>query len=101
MPEGRVLVIGSAGIDVKAIAPEPVLWDTTNLGRVRTSVGGVARNIAENLAQLEVETQLLTAVGRDSFGRQVLRHSRDHGVDCGHVRALRDAHTSSRVSIMK
>lgn len=101
MPEGRVLVIGSAGVDVKAIAPEPVLWDTTNLGEVRTSVGGVARNIAENLAQLEVDTWLLTAVGRDAFGRQVLRYSRDRGVDCDHVRAIRDALTSSRVSIMK
>ncbi len=101
MPEGRVLVIGSAGVDVKAVAPEPLLWDTSNLGDVRTSVGGVARNIAENLAQLEVDTGLLTAVGRDSFGRQVIRHSKERGVDCSHVRAIRSGRTSSRVSIMK
>ena len=56
MAEGHVLVIGSAGIDVKALAPSPLHWDTTNLGEVRSSVGGVARNIAENLARLEIET---------------------------------------------
>ena len=101
MAKGQVLVIGSAGIDVKAVAPQPLLWDTSNFGDVRQSVGGVARNIAENLARLEVETLLLTAVGRDAPGRRVLRQSRDRGVNCKHVRALENMRTSSSVSILK
>ncbi len=101
MADGYVLVIGSAGVEVKAVAPEPLLMDASNLGEIRTSVGGVARNIAENLARLEVETVLLTAVGRDAPGRRALRQSRDRGVNCKHVRALQAARTCGRVSIVK
>lgn len=101
MAEGYVLVVGSAGIDVRAVAPEPLLWDTSNLGEVRSSVGGVARNIAENLAHLEIDTLLLTAVGRDASGRRVVRHSKDRGINCAHVRAIDGARTSERVSIMR
>lgn len=101
MAEGYVLVIGSAGIDIKVRASEPLLWDTSNLGEVRTSVSGVARNIAENLARLEVETLLLTAVGRDANGRRVIRQSKERGVDCKHARAVEGRRTSGMVSLLK
>ncbi len=101
MANGHVLVIGSAGIDIKASAPEPLLTDTSNLGQVRSSVGGVARNIAENLARLEIETLLLTAVGRDAAGRRVLRQSKERGVICKHTRVLASARTCGTVAILK
>ncbi|HVU10644.1 MAG TPA: PfkB family carbohydrate kinase [Phototrophicaceae bacterium] len=101
MAEGHVLVIGSAATNITALAPEPLLWDSANLGEVHNSVGGVARNIAENLARLEVETLLLTAVGRDVPGRRVIRQSKDRGVNCQHVRAVRDARTCTVVSVLK
>ena len=86
MDEGHVLVIGSAGIDVKGRPNRDLEWETTNQGRVRNSVGGVARNIAENLARLEVETILLTAVGKDAAGRRVIRTCEDAGIDCQSTR---------------
>ncbi len=48
-----------------------------------------------------MSTTLLTAVGRDAEGRRVIRYSREHGVDCSHVRALKSERTSSRVTILK
>ena len=100
MAEEHVLVIGSAGIDVKARAQESLHWDTANFGEVHTSVGGVARNMAENLARLEVDTLLLTAVGKDECGRRVIRQSKERGVICQHARALDSVHTGGTVSLL-
>jgi pseudouridine kinase len=100
MDEGHVLVIGSAGIDVKGRPLQELEWETSNLGRVRNSVGGVARNIAENLARLEVETILLTAVGGDSAGRSVLRKCNHAGINCSYVRAIPQGRTGMYMALL-
>mgnify|MGYP005840348269 FL=1 len=101
MDDGYVLVIGSAGIDVKGRPTQELTWGAPNMGFVRNSVGGVARNVAENLARLEVPTVLLSAVGDDDEGRRVLAHSADHGVDCSRVRVVAGAHTGVYLALLK
>lgn len=96
----HVLVIGAAGIDVKAMPYEMVDWKTDNLGQVRNAVGGVARNIAENLARLEVPTILLSAVGRDLMGTRVLKKTRDGGVRCTYVRRIEGERTGNHVALL-
>jgi pseudouridine kinase len=100
MDEGYVLVIGSAGIDIKGSALEPLQWGVPNLGRVRNRVGGVARNIAENLARLEIETILLTAVGDDAEGDRVLDHCEDNGIDCSYTRIVENARTGTYMALL-
>ncbi len=95
MEDGYVLVIGSAGIDIKGKPESTLEWGHTNLGRVRTSVSGVARNIAENLARLEVRTVLISAVGHDAAGSRVLRKCKASGIDVAHVRVMARAATAS------
>jgi pseudouridine kinase len=101
MDEGYVLVIGSAAIDVTGRPQADLAWQTSNVGRVRTAVGGVARNIAENLARLEVDTVLLTAVGQDSAGRRVTRKCEASGIDCSHVRVVRGMSTAATMTILQ
>jgi len=67
-----VLVIGAAGIDSKGRASVPLTLGTSTPGIVRVSVGGTARNVADNLARLGVETVLISAVGEDNSGKRVL-----------------------------
>ncbi|MEO0562925.1 MAG: PfkB family carbohydrate kinase, partial [Chloroflexota bacterium] len=98
---GYVLVIGSSGIDIKARPDAPFVLETSNLGRVRNSLGGVARNIAENLARLEVQTILLTAVGEDAEGDRVLRESEDAGINCQHVRRVAEVQTGTSFSLLR
>ena len=101
MDDGYVLVIGSAQIDIKGHPAEAIHWNATTSGRVRNSVGGVARNIAENLARLEVETVLLTAVGGDDQGKRILDQCEAHGVDCTQVRVVPDMRTCTHLSLLK
>lgn len=99
MDEGYVLVIGSAGIDIKGRPDGALKWKAQNLGRIRNNVGGVARNIAENLARLEVETHLLTAVGQDTMGRRVLKKCKTSGIRCDHVRIVAGLSTATTLTL--
>jgi pseudouridine kinase len=76
-----VLVIGAAGIDSKGRAQAPLTHGTSTPGIVRVSVGGTARNVADNLARLGVETVLLSAVGGDASGRRVLQNAAEVGLN--------------------
>lgn len=101
MDEGYVVVVGSAGIDIKGRPLDELHWESSNIGIVRNSVGGVARNIAENLACLEVPTVLLTALGRDVEGERVFAHCLDHDIDCKNLLMINGARTGTYLSLLK
>lgn len=79
-----VVLIGSACFDIKGTiagrGADRVYPFSSNPGRVRVSLGGTARNIAESLARLDVPVRLLTAVGDDDAGRQIVERTRAAGV---------------------
>lgn len=80
--EHRVLVVGASGLDMKVRPREtPVSLGQSNPGKIRWGWGGVARNIAENLARLGAEVHLLTAVGNDNWGRDLVEQLSALGVD--------------------
>jgi pseudouridine kinase len=100
--DGHVLVIGAAGLDMKARPyAMPLLEGTSNPGRIRNSVGGVARNIAENLARLEVSTVLLSVVGDDAPGQRVLQQAEESGIDVSHVLVVEGARTGEWMGLMR
>lgn len=101
MSDGHVLVIGSAGVDIKARTGETLVWEQANAAVIRHSVGGVARNIGENLARLDVNTILLTAIGRDTQGKRVLNQCAAGGMDISRVRVVRGARTGTYVTLLK
>ncbi|MBN1287919.1 MAG: carbohydrate kinase family protein [Anaerolineae bacterium] len=99
--DGHVLVVGAAGIDIK-VTPEAdhLAAETSTPGHIRNSVGGVARNIAENLARLETPTVLLSAVGDDPPGRLVLNQTEASGVDISNVLVAPRARTGTWMGLM-
>ncbi len=80
-----VVVIGAASLDTKGRPKSSIVAGTSNPGYIRVSAGGVGRNVAENLARLGVPTLLLSAVGDDAVGRQILETTRAGGVDISRV----------------
>lgn len=75
-----VLVIGAACIDVKGRAFDRLHSGSSTPGLVRVSLGGTARNIAENLARLDMTVRLHTAIGDDQQGAQLAKQTREAGV---------------------
>ena len=73
MSEPYVLGIGAANIDVHGKSRVPIVMRDSNPGHLRTSAGGVTRNVLENLARLGVRTKLISAVGADLYGEMFIR----------------------------
>ncbi len=80
--EHQVLVIGAAALDVTVqVAVNEVGLGQSNPADIRSSWGGVARNIAENLALLGASVHLMTALGEDETGHNLVQHLHDVGVE--------------------
>ena len=80
-----VVVIGGSNFDVKARSGLPVTSGTSNPGNATMTAGGVGRNVAENLARLGDLVHLVSVVGRDSQGSNLLDHTATAGVRIEHV----------------
>jgi pseudouridine kinase len=96
----RILVIGSAGVDIIARASVTIQSGTSSPGVVRMSYGGVARNVAENLARLGLDVVLITAVGDDSPGRRLLENAAQAGINTDHAITLPTHSTGAYVAIL-
>ena len=68
----KVVVIGGAVLDILAYPKQKMVLYDSNPGYLKKSLGGVGRNISENLARLGVETTLLTVIGDDEAGKMIL-----------------------------
>ncbi|MEE1657839.1 carbohydrate kinase family protein [Microvirga sp. CF3062] len=69
---GRVLCIGGAAVDRKYQALGAIRPGTSNPVISERSFGGVARNVAENIARLGVMVSLASILGKDDNGRSLL-----------------------------
>jgi len=82
LPDHRpILCIGASNLDRKLRTLDTLSLGTSNPARQTESFGGVARNIAENLARLGAPTSLVTAVGSDASGRALLAYADETGID--------------------
>ena len=80
-PDSPVLVLGSTAVDTIAYPQTPLEEGVAVPAHMRTASGGVARNIAENLARLGQPVALISAVGADAAGDRLLTELQAVGVD--------------------
>ncbi|MCX7951074.1 MAG: PfkB family carbohydrate kinase [Clostridiales bacterium] len=95
-----VLVIGGANVDIQGFPKNKLKFKDSNPGVLNMSLGGVGRNIAENLARLNVNVKLITAVGEDMYGTKIMEHSKNIGIDMTESLVLSSANTSTYLSIL-
>ncbi len=82
LPDNRPIVcLGGANLDRKLRSHATLRMGTSNPARQDESFGGVARNIAENLARLATPVSLITVIGDDSSGKALLEHAEKIGID--------------------
>lgn len=79
--ELRAVVIGGVNIDIGGTSAAPVVAADSNPGRVEVSMGGVGRNIAEDLARMGMPVAMLTALGEDGHANELRAHSAQVGID--------------------
>jgi pseudouridine kinase len=78
----------------------PLIPGTSNPGNVTTDFGGVARNVAENLARLGRSVTMVSRVGDDENGAAVVAHLHSLGIDTSLVSVAARA-TASYTAILE
>lgn len=99
-PDGPVIVIGACGIDLVGRLAGELHPGTSNPSQIRTSFGGVAHNVAENLARFGQPVVLLTAVGADVSGEQLTQQLASAGVDVSMVLRIPDQPTGVYLAVV-
>ena len=79
--DAYIAVVGGVNIDVGGRSFSPLVSGDSNPGVIRSSLGGVGRNIAHNLALLSVPVKLVTALGDDDGARRIRESCRVLGID--------------------
>lgn len=83
-----VVVVGGAVIDMIGNISTHAIFKSSNPGTVRTSYGGVGRNIAEMVNNTGVNVCLATAVADDIGGRNMLEYTEKKGIDTSFIKVL-------------
>jgi len=99
MAEGA-LIIGAANFDIKGRMFHSPVITSSNASAIRTSFGGVARNVAENLARLGAPVTLLTAVGDDYAGEDILNTADDVGIDVSRALVIENETTGTYLAAL-
>lgn len=94
------MVVGGANMDVLARSNALMAAETSNPGRTVFTPGGVGRNLAENLARWGVPVRLVTRVGADALGRELLTKTEAAGVDISLVNPVQGAVTGTYVAVI-
>lgn len=83
--EPHVVVIGAVNVDIKGRPHRTMVPRTSNPGTIEISPGGVGRNIAENLARLNIKTTLISALSTDVFSKMLIDETKQPGVSFEHA----------------
>ena len=94
-----VVVVGGMNMDLVAQSTQAVIAGDSNPGRIQSAPGGVARNVAENLARLGHAAELFSLVGDDALGQSLLSATRAAGVGVDGVQILAGQGSSTYLSV--
>lgn len=98
--EPYVVVIGGSNMDILGTPETILIFEDSNPGKISLSLGGVGRNIAENLVKLDIRTKLLSAIGNDVYGDKITSECDVIGIEMEHVQRVKGVSTSVYLSIL-
>lgn len=97
---GYVIGIGAANMDVHGRSISSIKLRDSNPGRLNMSAGGVTRNILENLSRLGMNAQLISAIGRDPFGKGIIASCAAAGISTEHMLEIEGENSSSYIAML-
>lgn len=95
-----VVLIGAANLDVLGFTKDPLILKDSNPGHVRLCIGGVSRNIGENLTRIGLDTELITAVGSGIDGTFILSNCREIGIGTAYAAVVGNRPSSIYIALM-
>ena len=85
-----ILVIGAAFVDIKGFPADAYIPTGRNVGQIEYVHGGVARNVVEDIANVELRPTYLGIVDDTPLGDAVLKKLKNHKVNVDYVLTIPD-----------
>lgn len=85
-----IVVVGNVFVDIKGFPDNKYIPAGRNAGSVEIVHGGVGRNVAEDIANVELRPRFVSMVDDTAQGEEVLRKLRRHKVDTRFVARVPD-----------
>ena len=86
-----IVVIGTVFVDIKGFPNDIYLPEGRNAGRIEFIHGGVARNVVEDVANLELRPTFISAIDDTAMGEDVLNKLKRHKVNTEYVKVYPDS----------
>ena len=83
-----IVVVGAVFVDVKGFPEDLYLPTGRNAGEIKFVHGGVGRNVAEDIANVELRPTFVSLVDNSAQGEEVLRNLQRHKVNTDYIRAV-------------
>ena len=85
-----IVVIGATFLDIKGFPNDTYIPDGRNAGRVEYIHGGVARNVVEDIANMELRPTFLGIVDDTPMGADVVHKLQNHKVNTEYIQVQPD-----------
>ena len=85
-----IVVIGAVFVDIKGFPSGQYIPQGRNVGWIEQVHGGVSRNVAEDIANVELRPTYVSLVDNNSAGEDVIRKLRSHKVYTDYVLPVRN-----------
>ena len=85
-----IVVIGATFVDIKGFPNDTYIPDGRNAGRIEYIHGGVARNVVEDIANMELRPTYIGIVDDSSMGADVIHKLNKHKVNTEYVQVKPD-----------
>jgi pseudouridine kinase len=85
-----IVVIGSVFVDIKGYPLSTFVPTGRNAGRIVQVHGGVSRNIAEDIANVELRPTFVSLVDESGIGQDIIRNLKAHRVNTDYIRCCPD-----------
>lgn len=86
-----IVVVGNVFVDVKGFPESKYIPTGRNSGRVETVHGGVGRNVAEDIANIELRPRFVSMVDDNAQGAEVVNKLNNHKVDTRYIVSAPDS----------
>ncbi len=85
-----IVVIGAVFVDIKGHPENQFIPAGRNVGRVEHIHGGVCRNVAEDIANVELRPTFVSLIDHSGEGEDVIRKLNNHQVNTKYIRKTED-----------
>ena len=96
----KITVFGAANVDITGFPTAELVFKDANTGHMKTTAGGVGRNIAENLKHLGFDVELISIFGDDTLSDFLIKDCLTKGLQINRSLFLKNMPASSFMAVL-